>query len=271
MPGSHTVSTSPVDCSHGFAGRYLVVTRALLVTWVLAITGCPSAVAQPGRIVVDRAPLPASVQARIPRGGTSRFYGVFPKFGPHGQDLAVNFYSTPVTSKAILLKNPEAVNCTVNLYATRVAKRPRFRHLKSLHFYNWSSSLAGHGVVCAVGQWLIPAKRQTAVVMFHLQTPGDMGYSINDVLLTFARGLDQPPVVSVFESWGNGYGSVTANFNEVDERGMMVVTTVETEATDDDKPDILKKYYWDGKGFSLRTEKESAAISPRPTAAAGLD
>lgn len=211
-------------------------------------------------------PIPAAVRARLPRTGTSRFYGEAPRIGPQKQDVLIHFYSVPVKDAKILEKTPQAMNCTIDLFTRSGSKRDtELRLLNSLHFNDWGTMVNKGDNVSASLLWLAPATRQTPVINLAFNS-GSAMYELwrRDVLLVFTQGLQRPPVVEMVFSTAYGDVAQYTRFYDLDTRGMMMVTTNYTRHVQTQPSQrINANLYWNGKGFAARPLK-TALHAPAP-------
>lgn len=199
--------------------------------------------------------IPLAVKAKMPRNGKTRFYGVIPKIGPQKHDVLLHFYSEPVKDKKILAENPEAVTCTVNLFAASGTKRsPKAQLLNSLHFYNWSKMVWEGNEVSASLFWLVPKTKQTPVVNITLSSGGAMyGNWRHEVLLVFRQGLQKAPLEETGFSGAYSDGSEYFGCGELDKTGTMQITlsrstrvVVDGDYTSEVSGEVL---HWNGKEF----------------------
>ena len=204
---------------------------------------------------IDR--IPSAVEAKMPRDGTTLFYGAVPKIGPQKQDVLIHLYSVPVKDVQILARNRSAVNCTVNLFShqgsNKNSKRSKkFQLLNTMHFYSWSKMVDEGRDVKANLLWLVPTTKQTPVLNFIFDgSAGAMyGFWRHNAILVFNRGLQRPPVEATFFSGSFSESSNSYSFETLDTQGRMAISTYSSQRVVDQGADESHgELRWNGNGF----------------------
>jgi len=176
--------------------------------------------------------VPAVVRGRVPRGGSSKFFGVC-KLKTSGPEVLFHLYSTATINKAKDENASDTRLYVVDVFERR-SQKSKARLINSIQF---DSSVKNSKRVSADVLWVDPKKKTIPILKLGLLSEGFYGGPYgSEFLVNFAKGLKGKATVQEFESSSDGYGSSDFySCEEINESGLMVVVERYTTQEVDEK------------------------------------
>jgi hypothetical protein len=189
------------------------------------------------------------IKALMPRRAKSHQIGAY-KFRTDGPEVVFHLYEIPLTAKEKAEDdNPDAGeshNCRLDILELRKTKtRKKWVRINSISLQN----LPFHEVSFDL-KWADPKRKQIPIISIYLVTVGFTGGFGEYLLVNFPKGLSKPATYNGFSWGGNSYETTNVSFEEVDERGFMIIRSDFHEFSAERNTPTF--FIWNGSKFVKR-------------------
>ena len=197
--------------------------------------------------------VPTVIRQQVPKGGETKFFGMW-KSENTKIDLLIHFYSAPTKEEPLL--------CKVDIFERSRSNR-RMKPINSVRltdnpslFKYATNNVPNTVVTLTYGAdviWANQKEKRLPLLRFQVLSSGGLhGDYGTYVLIDFPHGWDKNTNVEYYNWGGTIDTSDSVNFDKVDKKGYMVITTTYTEYNDVQNNVYKEEFYWDGEKFSKR-------------------
>jgi len=203
--------------------------------------------------------VPAVVRRQVPRGGETKFFGVW-KSEKTKSAILIHFYTAPTREEPLSCK----VDIFEQIYMGKSSKIERINSIRldgnSPLFEYVTNNVPNTVVTLTYGAdvvWVNQKEKQQPLLRFNIVTSGGLhGQSTDYMLINFPLGWDKESNVQYYHSGRNTIDVDSVSFNKVDEDGFMIVTVIHSENGAMPDSATVSNFYWNGKFFSEEISKK---------------
>ena len=199
--------------------------------------------------------VPTIIRQQVPKSGESKFFGIW-KTHNAKNDFLVHFYSAPTKEEPLLCKvdifeRSDLSGEIKRINSVRLTDNPSLFEYVTNHVPNTAVTLTyGADVV-----WANQKEKRLPLLRFQVLSRGGLQNSGTYVLIDFPRGWNKSTSVEYYNWWGTINASQSVDFDKVDEKGYLVITTTYTEYSEFQNKVFPEEFYWDGEKFSKHEPK----------------